>query len=78
MESSAGSVKNNSLSVASVGDTLPIESTGFVIRVSNPLGKCVLVDKVCKNCPLMFRDICFPANLMLLPFDEFDIILGMD
>ena len=58
--------------------TLPVESTEFVIRVSNPLGRCVLVDKVCKNCPLMFQDICFLANLMLLPFDEFDIILGMD
>ncbi|KAA3484531.1 reverse transcriptase [Gossypium australe] len=58
--------------------TLPVESTKFVIRVLNPLGKCVLVDKVCKNCPLMFRDACFLANLMLLPFDEFDIILGMD
>ncbi|KAK5824847.1 hypothetical protein PVK06_019631 [Gossypium arboreum] len=30
--------------------TLPIESTKFVIRVSNPLGRCVLVDKVSKNC----------------------------
>ncbi|KAA3470475.1 Gag-Pol polyprotein [Gossypium australe] len=58
--------------------TLPVESTEFVIRVSNPLGKCVLVDKVCKNCPLMFRDICFLANFMLLPFDTFDIILGMN
>ncbi|KAA3487824.1 Gag protease polyprotein-like protein [Gossypium australe] len=58
--------------------TLLVESTEFVIKVSNPLGKSVLVDKVCKNCPLMFHDICFPADLMLLPFDEFDIILGMD
>ncbi|KAA3483230.1 RVP_2 domain-containing protein [Gossypium australe] len=57
--------------------TLPVESTEFVIKVSNPLGKSVLVDKVCKNCPLMFRDICFSADLMLLPFDEFDIILGL-
>ncbi|KAA3480639.1 Gag-Pol polyprotein [Gossypium australe] len=56
--------------------TFPVESTEFIIKVSNPLGKSVLVDKVCKNCPLMFRDICFPADLMLLPFDEFDIILG--
>ncbi|KAA3462026.1 Gag-Pol polyprotein [Gossypium australe] len=69
-ESSVGSLVSSK--------TLPVESTEFVIRVSNPLGKCVLVDKVCKNCPLMFQDICFPANLMLLPFDEFDIILGMD
>ncbi|KAA3480621.1 DNA/RNA polymerases superfamily protein [Gossypium australe] len=57
---------------------MPVESTKFVIKASNPLGKSVLVDKVCKNCPLMFRDICFPTDLMLLPFDEFDIILGMD
>ncbi|KAA3473881.1 Gag-Pol polyprotein [Gossypium australe] len=45
--------------------TLPVESTEFVIRVSNPLCKSVLVDKVCKNCLLMFRNIYFPADLML-------------
>ncbi|KAA3480938.1 DNA/RNA polymerases superfamily protein [Gossypium australe] len=55
-----------------------VESTEFVIKVSNPLSKHVIVDKVCKNCPLMIRGHCFPANLMLLPFDEFDLILGMD
>ncbi|KAA3484613.1 Gag-Pol polyprotein [Gossypium australe] len=57
---------------------LPVESTEFVIKVSNPLGKYVLVDKVCKSCPLMIRCHCFPAGLMLLLFDEFDVILGMD
>ncbi|KAG8488859.1 hypothetical protein CXB51_016742 [Gossypium anomalum] len=40
--------------------------------------KCVTVDKVCKKCPLMIRDHYFSADLMLLPFDEFDVILGMD
>ncbi|KAA3484555.1 alcohol-forming fatty acyl-CoA reductase-like [Gossypium australe] len=55
-----------------------VESTEFVIKVSNPLGKHVLVDKMCRNCPLTIRGHCFPANLMLLPFDEFDLILGMD
>ncbi|KAA3477091.1 Transposon Ty3-I Gag-Pol polyprotein [Gossypium australe] len=55
-----------------------VESTEFVIRVSNPLGKHVLVDKVCRNCPLTIRGHCFSVNLMLLPFDEFDLILGMD
>ena len=58
--------------------TLPIKSTKFGIRELNPIGKNVLVDKVCKNCPLIFRDNYFSANLMLLPFDEFDIILGID
>ena len=57
---------------------IPMEPTKFIIRVSNPLGKSVLVDKVCKNCPLTIQGCCFPANLMLLPFDEFDVILGMD
>ncbi|KAA3477065.1 reverse transcriptase [Gossypium australe] len=52
---------------------MPIESTEFIIRVSNPLGKCVLVDRVCKGCPLMIK-----GHLMLLPFDEFDVIFGMD
>ncbi|KAA3470154.1 Gag protease polyprotein-like protein [Gossypium australe] len=53
-------------------------SSPDVITVSNPLGKYVLVDKVCKNCPLIIRGHCFPDDLMLLPFDEFDVILGMD
>ncbi|KAG8478822.1 hypothetical protein CXB51_028795 [Gossypium anomalum] len=57
---------------------MPVESTEFVIKVSNPLGKHVLVDTVCKNFPLMIRGYCFSANLMLLPFDEFDVILGME
>ncbi|KAA3466107.1 Gag-Pol polyprotein [Gossypium australe] len=48
------------------------------LKVSNPLGQYVLIDKVCKNCPLMTRGYCFSADLMLLPFDEFDMILGVD
>ncbi|KAA3466141.1 Gag-Pol polyprotein [Gossypium australe] len=55
--------------------SLHVESTEFVIKVSNPLGKSVLVDKICKNCPLMTLGYCFPVDLMLLPFD---VILGMD
>ncbi|KAG8496911.1 hypothetical protein CXB51_008092 [Gossypium anomalum] len=58
--------------------TLPVESTEFVIRVSNPLGRHVLVDKVCKKCPLVIRGFYFLADLMMLPFDEFDVILGLD
>ncbi|KAA3466744.1 DNA/RNA polymerases superfamily protein [Gossypium australe] len=60
------------------GKSLLVEFIEFVIKVSNPLGKHVLVDRVCKNCPLMIRGHCFLADLMLLPFDEFDVILGMD
>ncbi|KAA3479983.1 DNA/RNA polymerases superfamily protein [Gossypium australe] len=56
---------------------LPVESTEFVIKVSNPLGKYVLVDKVCKNYPLMTRGYCFLVDLIFLPFDEIDVILGL-
>ncbi|KAA3487506.1 DNA/RNA polymerases superfamily protein [Gossypium australe] len=58
--------------------SIPVESTEFVIKVSNPLSKSVLVGIVCKDCPLMISGHYFKENLMLLPFDEFDIILGMD
>ncbi|KAA3487003.1 Gag-Pol polyprotein [Gossypium australe] len=59
-------------------NSLHVESTEFVIKVSNPLGKSVLVDKICKNCPLMTQGYYFIADLMLLPLDEFDVILGID
>ncbi|KAA3487300.1 DNA/RNA polymerases superfamily protein [Gossypium australe] len=58
--------------------SLPVEYTEFVIKVSNPLGKYVLVDKVCKNSPLITWGYYFLTNLMRLPFDEFDVVLGMD
>ncbi|KAA3488660.1 TBC1 domain family member 1 [Gossypium australe] len=57
---------------------LSVESTEFVVKISNPLGQYVMVDKVCKNCPLVVRGYYFSADLILLPFDEFDVILGMD
>lgn len=55
-----------------------VEFTEFVVKVSNPLGQHVMADKICKNFPLMIEGYRFLANLMLLPFDEFDVILGMD
>lgn len=57
---------------------IPTESIWFNIRVSNPIGQSVIVNKVCKNCPLNVQGYKFPADLMLVPFDEFDIFLGME
>ncbi|KAA3487882.1 Gag protease polyprotein-like protein [Gossypium australe] len=57
---------------------LPFESTNYTIRVTNSLGQCVLVNKICRTCPLKIWGYYFPANLMLLPFDDFDLNLGMD
>ncbi|KAG8481265.1 hypothetical protein CXB51_026038 [Gossypium anomalum] len=36
---------------------LSVEPTEFVVKVSNPLGQSVLVDKICKNCPLMNSEL---------------------
>ncbi|KAE8728997.1 putative cellulose synthase A catalytic subunit 2 [Hibiscus syriacus] len=35
-------------------------------------------DRRCRGCPIRIQGIEFPANLIELPFDEFEIILGMD
>ncbi|XP_052882711.1 uncharacterized protein LOC128291571 [Gossypium arboreum] len=55
-----------------------IESTDYDIKVPNPLGQSVIVNLVCHNCPLKVKGYEFPADLILLPFREFDTILGMD
>ncbi|KAA3473284.1 DNA/RNA polymerases superfamily protein [Gossypium australe] len=51
--------------------SLLVESTKFDFQVTNPLGQSVL-------CPLRVHGCEFSADLMLLPFHKFDIILGMD
>ncbi|KAK8623622.1 hypothetical protein V6N13_064989 [Hibiscus sabdariffa] len=44
----------------------------------SPVGQSVIVDKVYRRFPLMVQDEIFPADLMELPLEEFDLILGMD
>ncbi|KAA3465787.1 DNA/RNA polymerases superfamily protein [Gossypium australe] len=57
---------------------LPVESTEYVIKVTSPLGQSVVVDLICKQCPLKSQGYDFLANLMLLPFNGIDFILRMD
>ncbi|KAA3480707.1 hypothetical protein EPI10_021123 [Gossypium australe] len=52
---------------------LPVEFTQYPVKVTDPL-----VNHKCKSCPLKVRGYDFLASLMLLPFDNFEIILGMD
>lgn len=51
-----------------------IEFIEFDIKVLNPIGQCVIVNKVCKNCPLKIKGLEFRNNLMLLPSNELDVI----
>ncbi|XP_040930110.1 uncharacterized protein [Gossypium hirsutum] len=48
------------------------------MTVLSPLGQSIRVNKLFKDVPLKVQGEVFPANLMELPFREFDIISGMD
>ncbi|KAK8707571.1 hypothetical protein V6N13_058626 [Hibiscus sabdariffa] len=57
---------------------LRVEPTTSSVTATNPLGDSVTINLICRNCPLVIQGIPFPADLMALPFHEFDIILGLD
>ncbi|XP_040967953.1 uncharacterized protein [Gossypium hirsutum] len=55
-----------------------VESTVSEVTVLSPLGQLVRVNKLFKDVPLEVQGAIFLEDLMELPFDEFDLILGMD
>ncbi|KAA3477572.1 DNA/RNA polymerases superfamily protein [Gossypium australe] len=48
------------------------------MSVVSPLEQSVIVNKLFRDVPLEVQGVIFPADLMKLPFGEFDLILGMD
>ena len=62
-----------------VFDKIPIvEQLAYDMLVTNPLGHSVTVNSVYRNCPIIIQAREFLADLITLPFREFDLILGMD
>ncbi|XP_040963943.1 uncharacterized protein [Gossypium hirsutum] len=57
---------------------LSVESTFSEVTVLNLLGQSIRVSKLYRNVPLNVQGTVFLADLMELPFGEFDMILGMD
>ena len=57
---------------------LAMEKLAYDMHVTSPLGHSVSVNSVYKNCPIVIQAKEFLANLITLPFREFDLILGMD
>ena len=55
-----------------------VEQLSYDMHVTSPLGHNVNFNRVYKNCPIIIHDREFSANLITLPFREFDLILGMD
>ncbi|XP_016675256.1 uncharacterized protein [Gossypium hirsutum] len=55
-----------------------IESTTSEVIVLSLLGQSVKVNKLFRDVPLEVQGAIFLADLMELPFGEFDLVLGMD
>ena len=54
-----------------------VEQLSYDMHVTSPLRHSVNVNRVYKNCPIIINDKEFFADLIALPFHEFDLILGM-
>ena len=62
-----------------VFDKIPaMEKLAYDMHVTSLLGHNISVNSVHKNCPIVIQAREFLANLIPLPFREFDLILGMD
>ncbi|XP_016743235.1 uncharacterized protein [Gossypium hirsutum] len=63
-----------------VSGTLGIlcKSIASEMTMVSPLGQTVRVNKLFRDVPLEVQGVTFAANLVELPFGEFDLILGMD
>ena len=62
-----------------VFDKVPVmEKLAYDMHVTSPLGHSVSVNSVYRNCPIVIQAREFLVDLITLPFQEFDLILGMD
>ena len=57
---------------------LVMEKLAYDMHVTSPLGHNVSVNSIYRNCPIVIQTREFLADLITLPFREFDLILGMD
>lgn len=73
-----GSTHSYVASTISMTLNMPTKCTTIVISVVSLLGQFVRVDKVFKRVPLKVQGIAFSVDLMEHPFEEFDLILGLD
>ena len=62
-----------------VFDKVPaMEKLAYDMHVTSPMGHNVSVNSVYRNCPIVIQAREFLADLITLPFREFDLILRMD
>ncbi|XP_016676521.1 uncharacterized protein [Gossypium hirsutum] len=73
-----GSTHSYIVSVISTNLGITTKNTAREFSVISPLGQLVQVGRVYREVPLEIQGMVFPSNLMELPFNEFNLILGMD
>ena len=57
---------------------LPYEDMNNTLCVRTPLGENVIVKRECTNCVIQIGEAQLRVNLVVMPLQDFDLILGMD
>nr|XP_016445374.1 PREDICTED: uncharacterized protein LOC107770568 [Nicotiana tabacum] len=50
----------------------------FDVLVTIPLVHQAVVNRIYRDYPFMIQNLVFPANLLEMPFQDYDVIIGMD
>ncbi|XP_070010673.1 uncharacterized protein [Nicotiana sylvestris] len=59
-------------------DTIKSVRLDFDVLVMSPLGHQAIVNRIYRDCPFMIQNLVFPADLLEMPFQDYDVIVGMD
>ncbi|XP_075078644.1 uncharacterized protein LOC142164590 [Nicotiana tabacum] len=59
-------------------DTVKSGRLDFDVLVTSPLGHQAIVNRIYQDCPFMIQNLVFPADLLEMPFQDYDVIVGMD
>ncbi|XP_070032279.1 uncharacterized protein [Nicotiana tomentosiformis] len=50
----------------------------YGVLVKSPLGHQVVCNQIYRGCPFVIQNLVFPAYLIEMPFQDYDVIIGMD
>lgn len=57
---------------------LPVRCLPCDMHVSTPMGETSMLTYVCESCPIIIKSCQYMVDLVCLPMDHVDVILGMD
>uniref|UniRef100_A0A1U7WVW8 Uncharacterized protein LOC104227769 n=1 Tax=Nicotiana sylvestris TaxID=4096 RepID=A0A1U7WVW8_NICSY len=59
-------------------DTVKSGRLDFNVLVTSPLGHQAIINGIYRDCPFMIQNLVFPADLLEMPFQDYDVIVGID